>query len=213
MADFKSKRKKMVQEQLASRDIKDRRVLEAFLTVPREEFVPEDQKDFAYEDFPLSIGLGQTISQPYMVALMTQALQVKPGERILEIGTGSGYQSAILKELGAEVYTIERLETLYLQAKEVFLKLGYNIHMKLGDGSKGWQEFSPFDKVIITAAVYKIPDPVAEQLSLGGIAVLPQGGVVFQTLVVLYKSEEGFSEKQICGCVFVPLIGKYGFKQ
>ncbi len=212
MADFEFEREKMVQKQLAERGIKDQAVLNAFLKIPRHKFIPEDGKDSAYEDFPLPIGLGQTISQPYIVALMTQYLQLKPGEKVLEIGTGSGYQAAILRELGAEVYTVERLKPLYQQAKEVLSKLGYDIQMKLGDGTEGWPEFSPFDKVIITAAVYKVPKPVSEQVSLGGIIVLPRGGLVSQTLTVLKKTSRGFSEEQICGCVFVPLVGKYGFE-
>ncbi len=212
--DYTKKREEMVEEQLKSRNVRDENILNAFLKVPREEFVSDDQKHLAYEDYPLSIGLGQTISQPYIVAVMSEALAIKPGEKVLEIGTGSGYQTVILKELGAEVYTVERIEALFNRAKLLFDKLRYKVNMKLEDGSEGWSEYAPFDKIIVTAASLDIPQPLIKQLKDGGKMVIPKGGFLSQSLTLVNKDEQGnISEQHICGCIFVPLVGKYGFKK
>lgn len=210
---YEKLRKEMVEKQLIARNIKDKRVLEAFYNVPREEFVPEKEKPNAYNDYPIHIGLGQTISQPYMVALMTEVLNPQENEKILEIGTGSGYQAAILSYLKAEVYSIERLEELYKRAKEVLDRLGYKVNLKLGDGTLGWKEFAPFDKIIITAASFEIPLPLIEQVKEGGIIVAPIGGTLSQDLTVAKKVKGSLEKKIICGCVFVPLIGKYGYQK
>ncbi|MCM8771321.1 MAG: protein-L-isoaspartate(D-aspartate) O-methyltransferase [Candidatus Omnitrophica bacterium] len=201
---------RMVKEQLLGRDINDERVLAAFQKVPRHLFVPEDFQKNAYEDYPLPIGEGQTISQPYMVALMTQLLCLSGEEKVLEIGTGSGYQAAILAELSKEVYTIERFETLANNAKKVLLKLGYaNVNVRVGDGTQGWPEEAPFDRIIVTAASPHIPHPLIEQLKDPGLLVIPLGEAFSQILTVVYKDKAKIRQEEICGCVFVPLVGKY----
>ena len=204
----------MVEEQIARRGIKNKRVLETFLQVEREQFVPDNEKTHSYDDCPLSIGFNQTISQPYIVALMTETLQLIGKEKVLEIGTGSGYQTAILAKLAHSVYSIERLPELAKQAKTVVDHLGYtNIQIKTGDGSLGWEEEAPFDRIIITAATPDVPAPLAEQLREGGRIVYPQGQL-FQQALTLALKENGVLKKEIlCGCIFVPLIGKYGMKQ
>ncbi|MCM8803823.1 MAG: protein-L-isoaspartate(D-aspartate) O-methyltransferase, partial [Candidatus Omnitrophica bacterium] len=150
-------RRKMVEEQIIARGIKDKKVISAFLKIPREEFVPEGLKEYAYDDRPLSIGEGQTISQPYIVALMTESLQLKGNEKVLEIGTGSGYQSAIIAEIGCQVYSVERIEILAERAKNILKKLGYNVKIRVGDGTLGWEEYAPYDRIIVTAAGPEIP--------------------------------------------------------
>jgi len=203
----------MVNVQLLGRDIKDKRVLDVFRKVPRHRFVDPAMYKDAYGDFPLSIGKGQTISQPYIVALMAQLLNLLKTDRVLEIGTGSGYETAILAELAGEVFSIERIESLAVKAKEALKDFGYkNIHIKIDDGTLGWQEFAPFDKIIVTASSQDIPKPLLDQLSEEGRLVIPVGPRGTQRLLVLEKDNEGqISEKDICGCVFVPLIGKYGY--
>lgn len=205
----------MVEAQLLSRDIKDKKILDVFKKVPRHIFVaPESRKD-AYGDFPVSIGSGQTISQPYIVALMTQLLDIAKTDRILEIGTGSGYGTAILAELGDSVFSIERIGALAEKAGHVLKKQNYkNIQIKIGDGTLGWQEFAPFDKIVVTAGSSDIPQPLLGQLSKGGRLVIPVGSRLSQKLVLVEKHKDSnILEKDICGCVFVPLIGRYGWEE
>lgn len=212
-ADFSILRKKMVEEQLLPRGIKDPRVLQAFQKVPRHKFVPEKYQDCAYGDFPLAIGEGQTISQPYMVALMTECLELSGGEHILEIGTGSGYQAAILAELTAQVYSIERVAVLAERARTLLRDLGYdNIHIKVDDGTLGWQKNAPYDRIIITAGAPDIPEPLIEQLNINGKLVIPIGSKFSQVLTVVTKYKTGIQTEEICGCVFVPLLGRYGWE-
>ncbi len=212
--DFKLLRQKMVSDQLASRDINDSKVLQAFREVPREIFVPEPVKEYAYQDSPLSIGRGQTISQPYIVALMTELLEAEAGDKILEVGTGSGYQAAILLNIGAKVYGVERYPNLAEQAKEKINSLGYPLKMKIGDGTLGWPEFAPYDKIIVTAAAPKLPESLLEQLKVGGKLVIPVGSRFSQELTVVEKrGKDKFSSKLICGCVFVPLVGEQGWDE
>jgi len=207
-------RKKMVEEQIIPRGIRDERVIKALLEVPREEFVQENQKELAYEDYPLSIGFGQTISQPFIVALMTEALEVKEEDKILEVGTGSGYQAAVLAHIGAKVFSIERIPQLAERAEMILKKLGYSVKIKVGDGTLGWKEEAPFSKIIVTAAGFKEPEPLIEELEEGGIMVIPLGGFLSQRLVRIRKvSKDKLDKEDICGCVFVPLIGKYGFRE
>ena len=209
---LKKKRLQMVETQLVRRGINQQAVLDAMRKVPRHEFVPPDMADSAYNDCPLPVGEGQTISQPYMVALMTESLNLRGGEKVLEIGTGSGYQVALLAEIAEEVYTVERFEALSGRAEEVLRSLGYtNVHFKVGDGSEGWVEFSPYDGIIVTAGSPGVPRPLKEQLSEGGRLVIPAGSYYSQSLLVIRKSGGRFSEKDVCGCVFVPMIGKYGW--
>lgn len=208
--DFFCLRKKMVQEQLIPRGIEDLNVLQAFEKVPRHKFVPEKYLDSAYADHPLPIGAGQTISQPYMVALMSQCLELTGKERVLEIGTGSGYQAAILAELTQEVYSVERLTSLAQSAKLRLKDLGYqNIQIKVLDGTSGWPEFAPYDRIIVTAATSAIPEPLIEQLKEGGRLLIPLGGSFTQILTQVKKRKDKIETSEICGCVFVPLVGKY----
>lgn len=211
--DFAVLRKRMVDEQLIPRGIKNSRVLDAFLKVERHKFIPEELRMSAYADFPVPIGAGQTISQPYIVALMTECLGLSGEEKILEIGTGSGYQTAILAELAKEVYTMERIGSLSRNAETVLNELGYkNIKIKVGDGSVGWKEEAPFDRIIITAASPRIPLPLTEQLNESGKLILPLGENFSQVLTVVEKKKGELESIEVCGCVFVPLIGKYGWK-
>jgi protein-L-isoaspartate(D-aspartate) O-methyltransferase len=211
---FAKQRREMVEHQIFKRGITDKKILDAFLNVPRHLFVPEDKRDLSYQDFPLPIGWGQTISQPFMVALMTSCLKIKGREKVLEIGTGSGYQAAILSYLGAQVYSIERIPPLAEKAKEVLDSLGYKVKIKVGDGTLGWEEYAPYDRIIVTAASFDIPRCWIEQLKIKGLIVLPLGNRWQQELVVAEKiSSEELKKETICGCVFVPLIGKYGFKE
>jgi protein-L-isoaspartate(D-aspartate) O-methyltransferase len=200
------KRGEMVEDQIRARGVKDRRVLEAMRKVERHLFVPSPLRHLAYEDFPLPIGEGQTISQPYIVALMTELLALKGTERILEIGTGSGYQAAILAELVKEVYTIEIMEPLARQSERLFRKLNYrNIKVKLGDGFLGWPEFSPFDGIIVTCAPDKIPPPLLEQLAEGGRLVIPVGALR-QELKLVRKVKGRIQEEDIIPVRFVPML-------
>ncbi len=204
----------MVEEQIIRRGIVDGRVIEAMSKIPREMFVEEALQQKAYGDHPLPIGCGQTISQPFMVALMTQHLKLSGSERILEIGTGSGYQAAILAELAQKVYTIERVKILYEKAQKILLeKLRYkNIVAVLGDGSFGLSNFAPFDRIIVTAAAPEIPKPLTNQLVDNGILVIPKGDKFFQSLLIVTKTNGELHTKDAGGCVFVPLVGKYGWK-
>ena len=204
----------MVQEQLMPRGIKDPRVLNAFYKIERHKFIPEDSRGNAYGDFPLPIGEGQTISQPYIVALMTQSLGLTGQEKVLEIGTGSGYQTAILAELSGEVYSIERFEVLAKMAQTLLGELSYkNIKTKTGDGTLGWQEDAPFDRIVITAASPKVPLPLIEQLADSGKLILPLGESLAQVLTLVEKKEGKLKSMDICGCVFVPLVGKHGWSK
>jgi protein-L-isoaspartate(D-aspartate) O-methyltransferase len=202
----------MVRTQLIQRGIQDERVLAAMRKVPRHLFVDESIRHRAYEDIALPIGKGQTISQPYMVAVMTELLELKGKERVLEVGTGSGYQAAILAELSGDVYTVERFEKLAKKAEEKFRDLGYNnIYAEAGDGTLGWAEKAPFDRIIITAGTPKVPEPLIAQLAENGIIVAPVGERFSQQLVRVRKSAQGLSEEYHTMCVFVPLIGKYAW--
>jgi protein-L-isoaspartate(D-aspartate) O-methyltransferase len=210
--DFKELREHMVRTQLVPRGIKDERVLEAVRKVPRHLFVDESMQYRAYDDMALSIGEGQTISQPYMVAVMTELLELKGHERVLEVGTGSGYQAAVLSELAKEVYTIERIAALAERTEERFRSLGYhNIHIRVADGTLGWPEEAPFDGIIVTAGTPKVPDPLSEQLSENGILVAPVGDRFSQQLIKMKKIKGTIKEEYHTPCVFVPLIGKYGW--
>ena len=212
--NYSDLRRNMVEEQIIARGIKDERIISAFLEIPREEFVPCEFRDLAYRDFPLSIGCGQTISQPYMVALMTEVLSPLPGEKILEVGTGSGYQSAILAYLGAKVFTVERISELAKKAQETLARLGYYVQIKVGDGTLGWKEEAPFTGIIVTAGVDKIPPPLMEQLAVGGRMVIPLGGRLSQVLTKIEKfAENNLGKEEICSCIFVPLLGKYGYSR
>jgi len=212
--DFNRERLTMVEEQLRRRDIFNSQVLEAMAKVPRHSFVPPEYKSAAYEDRPLPIGEGQTISQPYMVAVMTQSLELKGGERVLEIGTGSGYQTAILAELSREVFTIERISTLIQKARLTLQELGYrNIYFLAGDGTKGWPEKAPFEGIIVTAGAPEIPQTFLSQLAEGGRLVIPVGPRYTQTLYKVTRRGNKFQEEDVTGCVFVPLLGDYGWKE
>lgn len=203
----------MVDTQLIPRGIMDKRVLDAMRRVPRHIFAGEENLHSAYDDMALPIGEGQTISQPYMVAVMTELLGLKGNEKVLEIGTGSGYQSAVLSQLAREVYTIERIGVLAERAIEKFRSLSYdNVHVKTGDGTLGWPEAALFDRIIITAASPKIPDPLMEQLAPDGILVIPVGSRYSQQLLKVTKTGDGLTEEYHTPCVFVPLIGQYGWK-
>ncbi len=208
---FTQKRSRMVDEQIAARGIEDQAILTAIRNIPRHKFVPEDMVNLAYEDHPLPIGYGQTISQPYIVALMTQTIDPKPGKRVLEIGTGSGYQAAVLAELGMEVYTIEIIPELAEQAAQRLDELGYtNIHTLNADGYFGWQEFAPFDAVLVTAAPDHLPQPLANQLIEGGRLVIPIGPVGFlQTLWLFEKDGGELQATNLGGVAFVPLTGEH----
>ena len=212
--DYKTLRELMVKAQLVPRGIRDTRVLDVMRRVPRHLFVDSSIQPEAYEDMALSIGEGQTISQPYMVARMTELLELKGDERVLEIGTGSGYQAAVLAELAKEIYTIERVASLGERAIERFRSLYYtNVHVKIGDGTLGWPEKSPFDRIVVTAASPKIPDPLIGQLSVGGILLAPVGSRYSQELLKVRKTDQGISEEYNTPCVFVPLIGEHGWKE
>jgi len=209
---FEELRDFMVRTQLIPRGIKDERVLRVMNKVPRHLFVNESIQYKAYEDMALPIGEGQTISQPYMVAVMTELLELKGTEKVLEVGTGSGYQAAILSELSTEVYTIERFEKLAQEARKKFQELSYNnIYVKSGDGTLGWPEKAPFDRIIITAGTPQIPDPLIQQLAQGGIIVAPVGERFSQQLIRVKKSDRELSEESHTMCVFVPLVGQYGW--
>lgn len=211
--DYAVLRKRMIEEQLKPRGIKDPRVLDTFQKLERHKFIPKDLASNAYADFPIAIGSGQTISQPYIVALMTECLSLTGQEKVLEIGTGSGYQTAILAELSKEVYSIERFEDLAKRAQGLLNESGYtNIKIKVGDGTLGWPEAAPFDRIIITAACPRIPLPLTEQLKDGGKLIIPLGESFSQVLTLFEKKKDKLESLQICGCVFVPLVGKYGLR-
>ena len=198
----------MVEQQLAGRDIKSPRVLDAMRKVPRHEFVPAAMRLGAYDDTPLPIGYNQTISQPYIVAYMTEALELQPTHRVLEIGTGSGYQAAVLGELARDVYTIEIVEPLATRARETLKRLGYkNVYVRTGNGYLGWPEQAPFDRVIVTAAPDAVPPALVEQLKVGGLMAIPVG-VGEQELRILRRTDQGLETLRTLPVRFVPMTGK-----
>jgi len=212
--NLESKRRDMVEHQLRARGIKDTLVLQAMGKVPRHVFIPPEYADSAYEDRPLPIGSGQTISQPYMVALMTEAMMLGGEERVLEIGTGSGYQTAVLAEIVPRVVTVERKPELSAGAAEALRALGYvNIEFFVGDGSKGCQARAPYDAILVTAGAPEVPDVLVAQLAQGGRLVIPVGNAFHQTLTRVVITAEGRRTERLEGCIFVPLVGEYGWKE
>lgn len=208
---YEKVRQRMVREQIVARGVKDQKVIQAMLTVKRHLFVPKSQERMAYEDRPLPIGEGQTISQPYIVALMTEKLELDKNMSVLEIGTGSGYQAAILAEIVKDVYTIEIIESLGLRAKKTLEELDYkNVKFKIGDGYKGWNEKAPFDAIIVTCAPSNIPKPLEEQLKEGGKMIIPVGGSIAQELVLIEKREGKLIRKQVSSVRFVPMVRNDG---
>jgi protein-L-isoaspartate(D-aspartate) O-methyltransferase len=213
--DFKHERDQMVDEQLIPMGIEDAAVLDAMRTVPRERFVDEVDQDIAYMDGPLGIGQGQTISQPYIVALMVELLELTPEKTVLEIGTGSGYAAAVLSLIAKQVYTVERHATLAKQAEERFRSLGYdNIHVKIGDGTLGWERYAPYDAILLSAAARHVPQALKVQLIIGGVMVLPLGiGRLEQWLIKITKEEsDTYATRHICPVRFVPIIGEDGWR-
>jgi protein-L-isoaspartate(D-aspartate) O-methyltransferase len=215
MSEMGRRRREMVRYQLLERDIDDPTVLEAMARVPREEFVPENLRDMAYADAPLPIGSEQTISQPYIVALMIEALELSPGDRALEIGTGSGYAAAVLAQVADEVYTVERHEELVKEAARRFRRLGYdNIHVRHANGTLGWPEHAPYDAIVVTAGGPRVPDPLCEQLAVGGRLVIPVGQTLYsQELIRLRRiAPDRFRRENLGGVRFVPLVGEAGWR-
>jgi protein-L-isoaspartate(D-aspartate) O-methyltransferase len=211
---FALQRKQMVEEQLKRRGIYDQSVLAAMEKIPRHVFIPQEFRGSAYSDCPVTIGEGQTISQPYMVALMTQCLQVREGSKVLEIGTGSGYQAAVLMELGAEVYTMERHKPLADKAEKRLRELGYDVfQIRIGDGTLGWPEQALFQGIIVTAAAPEVPAVLKEQLTEGGKLVIPVGSRYSQVLNRITRFKDRYTTEEFTPCVFVPLVGKYGWKE
>jgi protein-L-isoaspartate(D-aspartate) O-methyltransferase len=210
---FETQRKRMVERQLLPRGIHDPLVLKAMEKIPREAFVPDDLRESAYGDNPLPIGEGQTISQPYIVALMTEALELKGPEKVLEIGTGSGYQAAVLAEIVQEVYSVERVTSLTEKAKQVLEKLGYrNVHFKVFNGTLGWPEHAPYDAVIVTAGAPEIPAPLVEQLKEGGRLVIPVGDSLSQDLLKIRKVRGKPLTEDLGAVQFVRLVGEHGWE-
>ncbi|MFC2158716.1 protein-L-isoaspartate(D-aspartate) O-methyltransferase [Acidobacteriota bacterium] len=206
MKDFDKSRFRMVENQIQARGVKDPRVLDAMRSIPRHLFVQESMKAHSYNDEPLVIGEGQTISQPYIVAYMTEALKLKKTDRVLEIGTGSGYQSAVLAEIVAELFTVELIPSLSQRARKILSDLGYsNIHFKVGDGTFGWSEFSPYDAVMVTAAPSNVPENLKIQMKDGARMVIPVGDF-HQELIRYVKEAKGFSEENLLPVRFVPLV-------
>jgi len=209
--DFDALRRQMVERQIRARGIENEAVLEAMRRVPRHLFVPDDLQDEAYDDTPVPIGYGQTISQPYIVAYMTEALEVTGGARVLEIGTGSGYQAAVLGELGCEVYTIEIVPQLAERSTALLAELGYErVHTRQGDGYLGWPEAAPFDRIILTAAPLEVPQALVDQLASGGLLIAPVGGFLGQTMTIVRKTAEGVITQETIPVRFVPMVGGRG---
>jgi len=212
--NFEQSRRQMVEWQLRARNITDPDVLQAMAQIPRHRFIPEDGRHLAYEDRALPIGFDQTISQPYMVALMTEKLQVEPGLRVLEIGTGFGYQTAVLARLAREVFTVERLPELSLRAQEVLAQLGLlNIHFNIDDGTLGWPDHAPFDRILVTAGAPDLPTSLVDQLADGGLLVIPVGPEDAQTLLRVRKSGRELHREPIIACRFVKLFGRQGWSE
>lgn len=215
---FDDQRKRMVKRQIAARGICSKRILEVFLKVPRHQFVPLTLSHLAYNDCPLSIGQGQTISQPYIVALMMDLIDIQPTDRVLEIGTGSGYQTALIAEIAKEVYTVERIGGLLRRAENLLNNMGYrNVYYKIGDGTKGWEYGTPpckeFEKIIVSAAAPEIPDSLIDQLAVDGLMIIPAGNRFYQELIVIEKKEDNIIHTNHGGCAFVPLIGEEGWQE
>ena len=211
---FTRQREDMVRRQIESRGITDKNVLEAMLRVPRHLFVSEALRDQAYGDYPLPIGEQQTISQPYIVAEMTQALGLGPHDRVLEIGTGSGYQAAVLAQIVYRIYTIERIRTLFMRARRLFDELRYfNIVTRYSDGTHGWEDEAPFDAIIVTAGAPEVPETLVNQLADGGRLVLPVGNQHSQDLIKITKDRHGIHQSNLGGCRFVKLIGEHGWRE
>jgi protein-L-isoaspartate(D-aspartate) O-methyltransferase len=212
--EYAPQRAEMIEKQLRRRGITDGAVLAAMLAVPRHEFVPEELRSRAYEDAPLPIGSGQTISQPYIVAAMTSALRLQPGDRVLEIGTGCGFQAAVLSHLAKEVFTIELRPELASAASEKLARLGYhNVHVHCGDGTLGLPEFAPFDAILVAAAAPEVPEPLLAQLGEAGRLIIPVGDADNQELRLVEKHAGVFSTKMLEGCRFVPLVGHHGWQK
>jgi len=212
--EYERQREQLLLEIVRSRGASDRRVIDAMRRVPRHEFVPEQYRAYAYENRPLPIGERQTISQPLMVATMTEALDVQPQHVTLEIGAGSGYQAAILAELCSQVYTLERHETLAATARETLARLGCaNVEVVVADGSQGYAERAPYDRIMVSAGSPSIPDALLRQLKLGGKMVIPVGDFNYQALTLVEQTSSGPISQEIAGCVFVPLIGEYGWSR
>jgi protein-L-isoaspartate(D-aspartate) O-methyltransferase len=212
--EFATARNRMVDSQLVSRGIKDLQVLAIMRKVPRHRFVEEALISQAYGDHPLPIGEKQTISQPYIVALMTEALELKGTEHVLEVGTGSGYQTAILAELAKKVYSIERMYGLSVRARRLLDEFGYlNVVLKVGDGTVGWKEQAPFDAVMVTAGSPDVPQPLVDQLGVGGRLVIPVGDRYSQTLLKVVRGKEGIKKIDLGGCRFVNLVGQHGWQE
>jgi len=213
LINYDSERNRMVDEQIAGRGVKDERVLAAMRKVPRHEFLPEGIRAMSYQDSALPLGEGQTMSQPYMVALMTELMELKGTERVLEIGTGSGYQAAVLAELCEKVYSVERIKILADRARAVLDRLGYQgVAIKVYDGTYGWKEMAPFDAIMVTAGAPDIPPPLVDQLKEDGRLVIPVGDRFGQTLKKIVKTPKGAVATHSIPCVFVPLIGNHGWK-
>ncbi|MBI2962492.1 MAG: protein-L-isoaspartate(D-aspartate) O-methyltransferase [Deltaproteobacteria bacterium] len=212
--NYEGARQKMLESQIRARNVRDPRVLEAIRRVPRHLFVEEALRDRAYLDKALPIGEKQTISQPYMVAAMSEALKLRGRERVLEIGTGSGYQTAVLAELAESVFSIERIAAFVPVARRRLESLGYyNVLIKVGDGTIGWSEHAPYDAILVTAAAPHVPRPLLEQLQVGGLLVAPIGGEETQSLLRIRRDEDGFHEEDLGECRFVKLIGRHGWEQ
>jgi len=213
--DSSAERDEMVQYHIAQRGVKDRQVLDAMRSVPREQFVPEQLRDVAYEDTPLPIAAQQTISQPYIVAAMIEALGLHGGEKVLEIGTGSGYSAAVLSQIAGDIYTIERIRELAEQAESVLKRLDYdNVHVSIGDGTLGWAAHAPYDAIVVTAGGPNVPEPLKLQLSIGGRLVIPVGSTQRQQKLVRVTrmSNTEFQTEELADVCFVPLVGEEGWK-
>ncbi len=214
MINYEKERTRMVEEQIIARGVKDERVLAAMRKVPRHEFLPEGIRGMAYQDSALPLGEAQTMSQPYMVALMTELLELTGAERVLEIGTGSGYQAAVLSELCEKVYTVERIKMLADRARQSLDRLGYrSVAIKVYDGTYGWKEMAPFDAIMVTAGAPDVPAPLVEQLKEGGRMVIPVGERFGQMLLKIIKTPAGPVTERSIPCMFVPLIGNHGWKE
>jgi protein-L-isoaspartate(D-aspartate) O-methyltransferase len=213
--DYQAARERMIAEQLAARGLQDAAVLEAIRRVPRHLFLEPALWDRAYDDTPLPIGERQTISQPYMVALMTEALELRAGERVLEVGTGSGYQAAVLCEMGARVVSLERIPALAERAREILARLGYEdqVGVVVADGTLGWPADAPWDAILVTAGAPQIPRPLVEQLAADGRLVLPMGDDELQTLIRIRRRASGLAEEYLGECRFVKLLGSYGWEE
>jgi len=214
MDSLEVQKKSMIDSQLKSRGISSFELLRAMSVVPREKFVSSEFIEAAYNDGPLSIGSGQTISQPYMVAMMTEALMLRKNDKVLEIGTGSGYQAAVLQEISSHIYSIERINSLAENAKALLGSLGYSdIKIKVGDGTSGWKEEAPFDAIIVTSGSPSVPETLMSQLSDGGRMIIPVGSMSHQHIIKITRTEGTFNKEELLSCVFVPLIGEHGWRE